>query len=239
MPNLDDKKPFSFMDGGIVDADVVCDKNESNDNPLDCFRSDIIKEGLVFESNQEFLEDPRRTLDSIVDVSEVEVVNEDEFNDVGSVDFSCGDPRQIVKQITNRRLIQDMRSNDIKVRFLAHLEANYGLLETALKGARLSRKRFDKFMKEDPEFALSVNSMAKLDSELAVSTLYDLVERKNFQATKLLLDKKGHDYGFGDNSDQLVKKLLKELDEFKGVSNDKKSAIDMANDYKKYLKQGN
>lgn len=170
---------------------------------------------------------------------DVEIVDAD-LEAIQNIEEFDGSTMEIGLQIIKRRLLEEMKSNDVKVRFIAHLEANYGLLPYALRASGMKRGTYNRLMKDDQEFAMNVRSMTSGDMklDLAEHTLLRNMERGSVQGAKVVLENTGGERGYGKNNDPLVRKLMNRLKLLEGEDNTEKTALDMENDYKQIIKQG-
>ncbi len=159
---------------------------------------------------------------------------------IGNIEDFDGSPMEIGLQIIKKRLLEEMKSNDVKVRFIAHLEANYGLIPYALRASGMKKGTYNRLMKDDPEFAANTKSMTQGDMklDLAEHTLLRNMERNSVQASKIVLENTGGDRGYGKNDNLLVRKLMNRIKTFEGEDETEKTALDMETDYKRIIKEG-
>jgi hypothetical protein len=170
---------------------------------------------------------------------DIEITDAD-LEAIGNIEEFDGSPMEIGLQIIKKNLLLDMKSNDIKVRFLAHLEANYGLISYALRGSGMKKGTYNRLMKDDNEFALNVRSMTSGDMklDLAEHTLLRNMERGSVQASKIELENNGGERGYGKNNDPLIRKLMNRLKLIEGEDETDKTALDMETYYKRIIKEG-
>jgi len=170
---------------------------------------------------------------------EVEVVDVD-LEAIQNIEDFDGSAMEVGLQIIKRRLFTDMTSNDVKVRFIAHLEANYGLIPYALRASGMKKGTYNRLMKDDQEFSMNVKSMTGGDMklDLAEHTLCRNMERGSVQASKIELENNGGERGYGKNEDPLIRKLTKRLKLIEGADETDKTALDMETDYKRIIKEG-
>ena len=170
---------------------------------------------------------------------DIEIVDAD-LEAIQSIEDFDESTMEIGLQIIKRRLLEEMKSNDVKVRFIAHLEANYGLIPYALRASGMKRGTYNRLMKDDPEFAINARSMTSGDMklDLAEHTLLRNMERGSVQASKIELENNGGERGYGKNNDPLIRKLMNRLKLIEGEDETEKTALDMETDYKRIIKEG-
>ncbi len=215
-----------FSDDVKVDVFNVCDSSIS-----------VSELGCLHEAERDAFCDDRLTNRDLRthDANNVEVVDFD-MDMLSAVD-EARSPQDVAKIVTNVRLMEHMRSNDVKVRFMAHLEANYGIVSYALRGSGMTRIEFNKLMKSNNNFRLNVESMKEIKTDLAQFTLCEGMDRGSIAAAHIELKANGKDRGYGKGDDHIVKKLLKKINELEGGKTGV-TDLDMEKDYKNILKSG-
>ena len=145
---------------------------------------DLSDLGYLYTSESDFMLRGSNLSVRCHDIKDVDVVDFD--SEMMDAIDSAMKPSDVAKIVSHRRLFEEMKSNDIKVRFLAHLEANYGIVSYALRGSGLTRKQFNKLMKMDESFRLEVDSMKDLRLDLAELTLCECMERGNVKVMRVI-----------------------------------------------------
>jgi len=74
--------------------------------------------------------------------------------------------------------MEQNRTQINKERLLKALESSLGVITTALKSCDLSRTNFNKWLKEDEEFAKAVGDVQNIENDFIKSKYYECVKDK-------------------------------------------------------------
>jgi hypothetical protein len=168
-----------------------------------------------------------------VEDEDVEIVDFDMMS-IESVD-NASSPREVAYNMKNKRLLLDMRSNDPKIRFLAHYEANYGILTVALSASGVTRKNYEKYRERDAEFKEAVNNMTEVKLDVAELSMFAAMERGNANMADKYLSKMGQSRGYG-NPNMVIKKLLGHIAMLEGSNVGEMTAAEAEKNWKEMLK---
>jgi hypothetical protein len=88
------------------------------------------------------------------------------------------------------------KSNNYKKRLLVALEKSLGVVSTACKKAKLSRKTFYEYCKEDADFKAAVDDIQDVALDFAESRLFKSIADGSDTATIFYLKTKGKKRGY-------------------------------------------
>jgi hypothetical protein len=89
------------------------------------------------------------------------------------------------------------------------LEASLGIVTTACKNAKVSRRTYYNWLKEDEAFKEAVEDIHNISLDFAESKLYDLIKDDNVTATIFYLKTRGKKRGYIERQELSVEGEVK------------------------------
>jgi hypothetical protein len=107
--------------------------------------------------------------------------------------------KKAVKKKPIKRGLAGRSSDSIKRDLIECLEKALGVVTTACKMAKVSRKTFYQYTKNDEEFAEAVADIQEIALDFGESALYKQISKGNHVSTIYFLKTKGRARGFNEN----------------------------------------
>lgn len=104
-----------------------------------------------------------------------------------------------VKRTPPKRGLAGRTSNSIKKSILKSLESTMGVVTTACQLARVSRKTYYQYLKEDDKFREATEDIQNIALDFGESKLYKAISNDNLTAVIFYLKTKGRERGFNEN----------------------------------------